>query len=84
MARKCEALIIEILELLFEANAARQERFVLLKKIDLKLKILKTIIRLSFDCRAIDQKKYLYLEKALQEIGKMLGGWIKSLKNPAV
>ena len=36
------------------------------------------MIRLCFDVKAFDQKKYIHCEESLQEIGKMLGGWIKS------
>ena len=78
LGSKCEGLTIEILEMLFSANAARiATRLELLQKIDLKLKILKTIIRLCFDVRAINEKCYLNLVAALVEIGRMLGGWIK-------
>ena len=65
------------------ANEKRSlEKLPLLEQVDVKLKILKTILRLCFDVKALDQKKYLFLQTDLQEIGKMLGGWIKSLKNP--
>jgi len=30
--------------------------------------------------RQIDNKKYLQLEQLLQEVGKMLGGWLKAAK----
>ena len=41
-------------------------------------------MRLSYETKSIDIKKYIELEKQLNEIGKMLGGWIRSLtkKNP--
>jgi len=72
-------LALEILELLFTANAAFGfDRLNTQKQIDLKLKILKTIIRLSHDVRAIDERHYLELSEALVEIGRMLGGWINS------
>ena len=45
-----------------------------------KLDLIKLLIRLSYDIKAIDQKGYITLEEMLQEIGKMLGGWIRSLK----
>jgi hypothetical protein len=70
---------LEILELLFLANS-EQNKIPTLNKIDVKLKIFKTLIRLGFDAKIIDQKKYLKLEESLQEIGRMLGGWIKSIK----
>ena len=79
IGQKCEALTLEFLESLYEANSSRdQQRLILLEKLDNKLKIIKTIIRLCFDVKAFDQKKYIHCEESLQEIGKMLGGWIKS------
>lgn len=84
MGQKCENLTLEILELLFLANAKQNhEKIPILDSIDIKLKILKTVIRLAFDSKIIDQKKYLKLEESLQEIGRMLGGWIKSVKENA-
>jgi hypothetical protein len=86
LGQKSEKIVLEILELLFLANSKQsQEKLVLLNQVDVKLKILKTLIRLCFDIKAIDQKKYLLLQERLQEIGKMLGGWLKSIKkqNPA-
>ena len=42
--------------------------------------MLRVFLRLSFDVKAINQKKYITLQEALDEIGRMLGGWIKSVK----
>jgi len=84
---KCENLILEFLEILFTANTLPSEkRLIQLNKADIKLKILKTYIRISFEVKAINLKRYLLLESPLQEIGSMLGGWIKSLKieNPDI
>lgn len=44
-----------------------------------KLELLKLLVRLCFEIKAISNKQYLALESSLQEIGKMLGGWIKSV-----
>ncbi len=52
----------------------KQSRLLILNKVDVKLKLLKTFVRISFDVKAIDQKKYIKLQEKLQEIGKMLGG----------
>ena len=51
-------------------------------RIDVKLKILKVIIRLCFDIRAINQNKYIILQEKILEIGRMLGGWIKDTRSP--
>lgn len=85
VGQKSENLILEILELLFLANSKqKRSRILILNKIDIKLKILKVIIRLCFDVRAINQNKYIVLQEKILEIGRMLGGWIKDTKeNPA-
>jgi four helix bundle protein len=44
-----------------------------------KLESLKIMIRLAKDVKAIDQKCYLDYQTKLQEIGKMLGGWMSSI-----
>ena len=33
------------------------------------------------DVKAIDAKKYVALESIVDEIGRMLGGWIRSTKS---
>ena len=84
--QKSENLILEILELLFLANRKYgRQRLETLSIIDTKLHLLKTIIRLTYDVKAINQKKYIKVQELLQELGRMLGGWIKSTQkeNPA-
>ncbi|HCD15461.1 diversity-generating retroelement protein Avd [Shewanella sp.] len=51
-----------------------------LTDLDIELSILKRQVRLAKDLRYIDLKKYqIWIEK-LVEIGRMIGGWIKSVK----
>ena len=49
-----------------------------LKRASLQLETVKVFVRLAYDIRAVDQKGYIRLQEDLQEIGRMLGGWIKS------
>lgn len=80
---KTESLSLEIIESLFEANAkSGKNRLESLEKMDLKIKILQTLIRICWETNAIDRKKYIQLQEDLQEIGRMLGGWIKTTKHP--
>lgn len=44
-----------------------------------KLDLIRLLVRLAKDCKCLDNETYLDLESQLHEIGKMLGGWIKSL-----
>ena len=38
-------------------------------------------LRLMKEIKTIDSKKYISLEEIVDEIGRMLGGWIKSTKD---
>lgn len=55
-------------------------KLLILEKIDLKLQIIKILIRLCLDAKIIDLKKYILWEEKILEIGRMLGGWIKTAK----
>lgn len=63
------------------AGTLTQERKLpVIEKGIVSLDLLKILIRLAKDIQALDNKKYLQLESSLQEVGRMLGGWRKSLK----
>ena len=81
MGRKIENLILDSLELIFSAATAEtEEKRKLLKKASLNVDLLKILIRLCKEVKVLDDKKYLKLQEELQEIGKMTGGWLKSIK----
>jgi len=81
LGQKCENATLEILELLFLANSKPDSKKpAVLAEADLKLKVLQTLVRICSDVRAIEKNTYISLEETLEEIGRMLGGWIKSLK----
>lgn len=62
----------------------KEKKLVYLEKSIVSLDLLKILIRLAKDVHALDNKKYLRLEQALQEIGRMLGGWKKSIKQGGI
>jgi len=76
-----EKSIIQILKRLITCSSSdlliKQNK---LPEISSDLDILKILVRLSSDIKAIDLKVYLTLQEKLQVIGRMLGGWIRSLK----
>lgn len=51
-----------------------------LQTVSAKIDLLRLLIRLSNDCQCISNKSYLELESKLHEAGRMLGGWLKSIK----
>lgn len=52
-----------------------------LTDLDIELAILKRRVRLAKDLRYLDIKKYQVWVEKLVEIGRMIGGWIKSVKS---
>lgn len=45
-----------------------------------KLDLLRLLVRLAKDCKCLSNQAYLELESKLHEAGRMLGGWLKSIK----
>ena len=70
-------LALDTLELLIEATYTR-DRLVLLRKANVQLEKLRFMIRLCHDFKAISSKQYNYISGEINEVGKLIGGWIKS------
>jgi hypothetical protein len=78
--QKCENTTLALLEALIETSHRKgEERIQCLYAISNKLDLLKVLIRLAKETRTIDDKQYLAIQAFIQEIGKMTGGWIKSV-----
>ena len=52
-----------------------------LQDMDVELEKIRKYVRLSFNLRYIPQKKYQVWSEKLDEIGKMLGGWLKTVNS---
>lgn len=80
-AQKCENAILELIEKIIRASkSAKQNKVLILYDASVKLDVLKIFVRLLKDLKILDLKKYTILQQQVHEIGKMLGGWIKSVK----
>jgi hypothetical protein len=78
--QKCENTALALWEALIETSHCRgEDRLQSLHRISNKLDLLKVLVRLSKETRTIDMKQYLAIQECTQEIGKMIGGWIKSV-----
>jgi len=84
LGQKCEHYILEILEsIILASQLSKNEKLPILEKASLKLNVLRILIRLAKEIKALDNKKYLASQRRLDEIGRMLGGWIKSTRSPS-
>jgi|SRR5579859_255021 len=79
--QRAENNCLELLELVLVASQqSRQAKLPSLQAASVKLSVLRAIIRLAKDTKSIDHKKYLALQNLIDEIGRMLGGWLRSVK----
>jgi hypothetical protein len=81
VGQKIEGLLIEMLSHFGFAYYTSNTIVKLenLKSCDSILMQIKIMTRLAKDIKAIDQKKYIAYTEILNEIGRMLGGWMASI-----
>ena len=79
---KIDNLFTDCLELsLFLGYAPKEQKFSILIKLSAKFDSLKFFLKLLWEIKAIDNKKYNHLSIPFSEIGKMIGKWLKTFKN---
>lgn len=77
---RVENLALESLALLLQASSvARLYKRMPLEQTSRSIDMMKIMIRLANRLKIIQTKDYIHLQTQLQEIGKMVGGWIRSL-----
>lgn len=69
-------------EFIFLIVSARKKYYkkTTLQDADVRLEMLRMFNDLSYDLHYIDIKRYELIAKQLNEIGRLLGGWIKKVK----
>lgn len=80
LGEQCGKTLLQILEHVLNASAAKDARTKLenLQAASTQLDMLRLLIRLAKDCGCLSNKAYLDLQAKIHQVGKMLGGWIKS------
>ena len=78
LANDIKIIMDQLLHLIIQANKRYYKKNTL-QNMDIELASLKTYIRLAKDLEFLSFKKYENWIKMLDEIGKMIGGWIKSI-----
>lgn len=78
---KIDNRFISVLELLQLASyQSIPEKMPTLARALAGVDTLKFLLRLAWELRALDSKKYADLSEGLQETGKQIGGWKKGLQ----
>ena len=81
LGAKIDGYFLETIEVLFIASyLSKQEKIPYLKKASVKLDLLKFFLQIAWESKSLEKKQYIVLSVPLNEIGKMLGGWIKGIQ----
>lgn len=83
LGQKCEGALLDVLESLLRASGLpRAEKLPYLDQASPKLNLFRVYLRLAKDIRALDTKRYTVFQQDIDEIGRMIGGWKRSLREP--
>lgn len=81
IGERMQSLIQTLMELLIEANYSKRPlKADLLKTANIKLEQFRFYMRLCYELGYFGSKKYRYLSQKVDEIGRMIGGWAKTIK----
>ena len=79
MAKRLEDSAFAFYELLIEATRTTKRKRQLLLKADVELEKLRLFVRMSQQRKLTSQRQYHFASAALVEVGKLLGGWLKTI-----
>jgi hypothetical protein len=77
LGERIERNLYDLLATLIKAKYSKQRRE-LLEEANLTLEILRFQMRLAKDLQCLKVESYGFASKAIDEIGKLVGGWLKS------
>jgi hypothetical protein len=77
LGERLERHLYDLLETLIRAKYTRQ-RQPLLEQANLLLEVLRFQVRLTKDLQCLKVESYGFAGRAIDEIGRLIGGWLKS------
>jgi hypothetical protein len=80
LAADTKRSMFRLLELVIICNKKYYKKTTM-QELDVELDVLRSYIRLGMSLKFLPFKKYEIWSGYLNEIGKMIGGWMKSLKD---
>jgi hypothetical protein len=74
---KIDNIFIEVIEMISGAlYVSKEEKALYIKTAIRKTDTLKLLFLMLWETRSLDNKKYLMISERINEIGRMLGGWL--------
>lgn len=86
LGEKIDQLFLEAIEFIFIAgHQPKTSKAAYLQKAVIKLDLLKLFLRIIWEIKGMDNKKYITLSESVYGVGRMLGAWYKQVtrENPA-
>jgi hypothetical protein len=84
LADRIETSMLNILDALIEAYyGPPSQKKEILRRTNIRLEQLRYLVRLSHDFQFFSHQKYGLLSEKINEVGKMVGGWMRSLRENA-
>ncbi len=77
LAHRLQATAMDFMECLYQATDKPHQTSALAQA-DIKLKQLRFFLRMSHDLELMDSRRYEHASRQLEELGRLLGAWIKS------
>jgi len=59
----------------------KEQKLPYLQKAAIQLDLAKFFLEILWEIKALDSKKYILISEQLNEVGKMLGGWLRQIAN---
>lgn len=81
LGASCQTELLDIIKQCLQAASSNKPdiKVVHLQQASASLDVLRLLLSLCKDCKCISNQTYQQLDSKLSEIGRMLGGWLKSL-----
>ena len=74
---RIQSAALDVITGLVEATYSRNCRPAL-SRVNLQIETLRLLFRLATDLRHLDQRRYEHAARSLDEIGRLVGGWMKA------
>jgi len=74
---KIDELFTDVIGLIFTASRLnRENKLPVILEASIKLDSLKFFLQIAWEIKALDNRKYVLISEVLDEVGRMLGGWL--------
>lgn len=83
LGQRIESRLFDVLERLVQAKYAdRQTKRHMLETVNLDLEVVRMFCRLAHELAILPHKSHEHASREINEIGRMVGGWLKQQRRP--